>query len=313
MVRAAQRQDTAWAPGTIKNYKSSITKYLTFCYHMGVVPLSPSYNQICAYIEYVKHHTPSPRTVANHLSHIRTYMRKCQAPTVELDNYRVRWAMNGIQRDTSYIPRVKCAFPVDVLQNMVSALPDDPHGNIIKVAVLLMFFAALRQSEVLPHSVAAYDASKHLSRNDIYIQGNIAYVLIKHAKNQQSVYQNKSVALHSSPNQRVCVVQAIRDMLQYTPTHSPLEAFILFNNTRRPVTVEYIRKNWVKHLREHGVDNTALSLHSIRKAAATAAHDSGCPEIDIQRYGGWRSNAHRSYITTSQRAVNAAIIHAINQ
>lgn len=307
MVKAAERQKSAWAPGTVSNYNSSLRKYLTFCYNMQVIPLNPSHRQMCAYVEYVADHTPSPKTVANHMSHIRTYMRKCQASTAELDTFRVRWAMNALHRDTTYIPRIKSAFPVGLLQRMVSLLPDDSQGNILKVAVLVMFFAALRQSEVLPYSAATFDPSKHLSRQDVVIRDNVAHVRIKHAKNQQSVYQTKTVPLHSSPNQEVCVVRAIRNMLAYTPTTSPREAFILFRDTRRPVTVEFVRRNWVKHLRAYGVETTSLSLHSIRKAAATAAHDSGCQELDIQRYGGWRSNAHRAYISTSQTTVNAAI------
>lgn len=84
--------------------------------------------------------------------------------------------MNGVSRDTSYIPQVKSAFPAQLLQQMVSLLPEAPHRNIIKVPALLMFFAALRQSEVLPHSVAVYDASKNLSRNDFIIEDNVAYM-----------------------------------------------------------------------------------------------------------------------------------------
>ena len=46
-----------------------------------------------------------------------------------------------------------------------------------------------------------------------------------------------------------------------------------------------------------GADVQKLSLHSLRKAAATQAHLEGCADPLIQRLGGWKSNAYRTYIT----------------
>lgn len=218
---------------------------MSFCFNMQINPRYPTYQQICADIEYV-----TDKTVANQLSHIRTYLRKCQVPTNEVDNFRVRWALNAVNRDTEYIPNIKIAFPVTSLQQMVMALPKSEQGNIIKVAILMMFYAALRQSEVLPHSVATYDSSRHLSRADVTLTHDSIRVVIEHAKNPQTVYQQKSIVLQASPNQELCIVHAVKEMLRITPTQSPSEAFTLFNNSRRPVTVEFFRKNWVKHLKE---------------------------------------------------------------
>lgn len=280
---------------------------------MGMTPTLPIYNNIWAYIEYLVSITPSPKTVANHVSHLRTYLRKCQASTHQVDNYRVKWALNAVNRDTSYIPRIKEAFPVQLLQRMVAALPHTPQGNIIKTAVLLMYYAALRQSEVLPYSSTSFDPRRHLSRRDvIFAQGAIT-VNIKHAKNLQTVYQSKRLTLQPAPNPQLCVVRAIQQMYANTPTHHPDEACILFQDSRRPVTVEFVRRHWKEHIARHGVETNALSLHSLRKAAATAAHEEGCSELDIQRYGGWRSNAHRQYIRTSQNHVNYAVTQALSR
>lgn len=280
---------------------------------MNLAPTQPTYQNICAYIEFMKSSIPSPRTIANHLSHIRTYLRKAQACTSQVDNVRVNWAMTAIKRDNSYIPRIKEAFPVHTLQQMVVALPKSIDGLLIKVSILIMYYAALRQSEVLAYSSSSYDSYRNLSRKDVSIINGVLNVQIKHAKNLQSIYQSKSVALHPSSNPELCVVKAVRDMYHIIPTNTPDDPCIMFPTSRRPVTVEYIRRQWQAHLKHHQVDTSALSLHSIRKAAATAAHQQGCNEIDIQRYGGWRSNAHRSYISTSQRQVNAAITHALSQ
>lgn len=260
---------------------------------MGLEPTQPTFQNMCAYMELI----PSPRTIANHLSHIRTYLRKAQASTSQVDNFRVKCAMTAIKRDNSYVPRIKEAFPVDILQQSIIALPSSIDGLLIKVPILIMY----------------YDPYKNLSRRDVVISDGLLRVSIKHAKNLQSIYETKTLSLQPSNNPSLCVVAAVRNMYHIIPTLHPDDPCIMFATSRHPVTIEYVRRHWNEHLKRHHVDTSSLSLHSIRKAAATAAHHLGCPELDIQRYGGWRSNAHRSYISTSQRNVNSAITQALSQ
>lgn len=275
-------------------------------------PTSLPYDIVCAYIEDLVKTTPSPRTVKNKLSHIRTYLRKVGVPTHDMDHFRVKWACTALDRNSTYIPRTKEAMSTTVLYNMVTTLPHDLQALNVKVAVLVIYYAALRQSEVLAPSVKGYDPAKHLSRADVQLLDACLQVKVKHAKNMQSIYQSKVITLQASPDPRLCIVALTRRMIQATPTQHPTDPFIMCHFTRRPVSVETVRKIWSKHLRAQGVDVTHLSLHSIRKAAATAAHAHGCTEMQIQKYGGWRSNAHRLYITPDQTPVNAAITQALS-
>lgn len=279
---------------------------------MLISPTNPSNAEICAYLEFLADTTPSPRTIANHLSHIRTYCRRAGVDTYQLEHFRVTWAMTALKRNKDYIPRVKIAFPIDDLHRMVIALPQDPLGNILRVAILIMFYAALRQSEVLAPTMSSFDRRKHLTRADVQFSDQAVIIHIKHAKNMQSVYQTKTVRLAAAQNPLLCVVAAIQRMYDVTPTIHPHEPCLMFPTSRRPVSIDYVRRNWKAHLEAHGLVTSALSLHSIRKSAATAAHHQGCGEIDIQQYGGWRSNSHRQYIHTSQSRVNNAITQALN-
>lgn len=274
-------------------------------------PIRPKASLICAYIEDMANSSPSPRTVMNNISHVRMYLRKADMPTAPLEHNHVKWALDALNRDVSYIPRIRQPIPTDTLQAMVSALPDSIEGNIVKVAVLTMFYAALRQSEVLSPSIKGYDLRLHLSRNDVTIAGQTLQVFIKHAKNMPTIYENKLVSLQASPNPMTCVVAAVRRMFQQAPTRSPQDPFIMFPVSRKPVTVDFVRRYWNRHLVHHGINIATLSSHSLCKAAATAAHDQGCSELQSQRYGGWKSNSHRLYIKTSQDTVNAAITSSL--
>lgn len=279
---------------------------------MLVCPTNPTNAEICAYLEFLADSTPSPRTIGNHLSHIRTYCRRAGVDISQLEHVRVTWAMTALKRNKNYIPRVKVAFPLEDLQRMVIALPQDPMGNLIRVAILIIYYAALRQSEVLAPTMTSFDSRKHLTRGDVQFLQQAVSIHIKHAKNMQTVYQNKTVHLSAAENPLLCVVAALQRMYNVTPTRHNQEPCIMFPTSRRPVPIDYVRRIWKTHVEAHGLATTALSLHSIRKSAATAAHEQGCGELEIQQYGGWRSNSHRQYIHASQSRVNRAITQALN-
>lgn len=165
--KAAARQETAWAPGTIKNYQSAISRYIAFCFHVQMQPTLPCFPLICAYIEELASESLSPRTIQNHISHVRTYLRKSLADTQQIDHVRVKWAIDAIKRDTSFVPRIKKAMPTPTLQYLVETLPSSVTGNTVKVAILVIFYAALRQSEVAAPSANGFDPTRHLTRHDV--------------------------------------------------------------------------------------------------------------------------------------------------
>ena len=77
------------------------------------------------------------------------------------------------------------------------------------------------------------------------------------------------------------------------------------------MTIPYLAKVWKATQTDIGVA-CPYTLHAIRKAAATVAYASGNTELEVQRFGGWASNAHRIYINTKDsKKVNQTLIHAI--
>ena len=58
--------------------------------------------------------------------------------------------------------------------------------------------------------------------------------------------------------------------------------------------------------------HTVYTKTYIRKTVATIAYTSGRTELEVQRFGGWASQAHRTYISTmDSNKVNKTLITAI--
>ena len=228
-------------------------------------------------------------------------------------HFTVKRAIDAMFRNKAYEPRVKDPIDTSVLRRGILALPMSQEGTIVRAAILVMFYGGMRQGEVAPRTVNQKRGICHLTRGDVTITGTKMTLTLKQGKNLQKTGQRRVIVLESAPNPLLCPVTAIARHIQDAPTKATSQPLLVFPDTRTPVPVTFIKKKWDQILINIGEDITGLTLHSLRKAAATKAVEGGCTELEVRRFGGWRSQAHRVYIKTSGEAVNKALISAINK
>ena len=137
-------------------------------------------------------------------------------------------------------------------------------------------------------------------------------VRIKSGKTLQRTGQNKITKLMPASDRDPCVVAPCRQMCMDTPTMHKDDPLFMFTDTREPIPTSEIRKHWKQGLMDLGLPEALYTLHGLRIAAATQAYDAGASELDVQRYGGWKSNVHRTYIRiAADRDVNNKLISAL--
>ena len=312
-ARASDRQAKARARGTELGRQSSVRSYLKFCRRMSINPHRPVYQDICCWIEDLAGHALSPATIRNKVSHLRVHATLVGISVKPMNHPRVARALDALDRDKNYTHRKTDAIPVAALKLVILALPPNPIGTAIRAAILIMYHAALRQSEVLPPSIARWESTKHPTRGDIKITTYGLSMRVKWAKNMQGYRDCKSVQLATTQDSRFCVVQTLQQHMREAPTQNPKQPLIVFPGSTRPIPISLARRLWIKANKLAALHSKGYTMHSVRRAAATEAHRAGCQEIDIQAYGGWSSNAHRRYIkSTRTTAVNAAISQALN-
>ena len=310
--KAALRQTFSRAKGTFKNRQSTLKTYLAFCFRMKVDPQAPSYQQFTAYMEYAMISAKSPKTILNKVAHIRMHMKSVGVPLAPFYHQRVQAALDAIKRDKSYIPRPKLPIPMSALKKVLAQFHTDPMGRMQTAVVLLIFHGALRQSEVLPPSIKSFSCTYHLTRDDVRLTPDFAMVKIKAGKNLQLYNQSREVTLIPAKDKRYCPISALQAVLDDTPTASPEEPMFMFPHSRLPVPTSFMNARWLRVLKTLGISPAPFSLHSLRKAAATEAHRSGCSDQQIKDFGGWTSSAYKHYITRDSHAtVNLAISKAL--
>ena len=249
------------------------------------------------WLEYLGTKGISPGTMRNKLSHARVFVRLAAGSLAGFDHLRVIRAMEAMVRQKSRPSSSKDALPPGLLRRALQATPDTGMGLVMRTAILIIFYGALRQSEVAPSSIKAFDPSRHLTRRDIQL-GEQLKVRIKWGKNMQKFDQKKDILLSSTGDSLTCPVRAVSDLLALTPGLPPQAPLLVFPDTDTPVPTSYLRAEWGRIMQRIGQSATQYSLHSLRKAAATTAYGGGCTELEVQRHGGWSSSAYRAYVKT---------------
>lgn len=303
----------ARAEGTQRNHRSTIRVFLAFCRRLGIPPYSTTYRDVCAYLEYISDYVSAPSSLKNKLSHIRVHMTLVEASTASLCHPRVLRSIDSFERNKGYVPRVKQPIAPDVFRLVLGYLGQDYVSNILRASMLCLYYGALRQSELLPPTIKQWDPAKHPLRRDVEIRGNRCYLFIKFGKNLQKVGQYRHIVLAPASDHQICPVLAVGRVLDQAPSKNETDPVLMFQDTLAPIPASFVARHFhaILHQIGYGSLSKKLSLHSLRKAAATNAFDGGCPELSIKNYGGWSSDAYVSYITTQNTQVNQALISSI--
>ena len=212
------------------------------------------------------------------------------------DNVRVVRALDATLRRKDFIKKETPAVPLEVIMRVIKNLPVTDDRLSVVATILYMYYGALRQSEVVPPSVKAFDPLRHLTRADVNVSHAAVKLTIKAAKNMQKFDQRSAVEMLRTQHPETCPVRATMAVLDLTPTTAPTQPMFVFKNGGRPIPASYIRSQWKLALAASAIPPALYTLHSLRKASASTAYNEGCNERQVQHFGKWASDAYKTYI-----------------
>ena len=159
----------------------------------------------------------------------------------------------------------------------------------------LAFFSFLRISNILPHSIKAFDATRQLARGDsstapllardIILTDQGANVIVKWSKTIQNRTDIHTIPLPVLGDSILCPYKALKSLLDHTPGSSNQPLFLVpRSHGSVPLTDSVARR----HL--HSISTTLnisppLKFHDFRHSGATWAFHNGVPLQD----GTWKS------------------------
>ena len=116
---------------------------------------------VLAFMEYLLQHGMSASNIINHITATRTMLIIYNCDTAAFRDQRIPLFIKSVKIKRIFQPKLHFVIDEEVLKQIVSKcfLLQSPHTFI--ALYLFTFFSFLRLSNILPHSIAAFDMYKH--------------------------------------------------------------------------------------------------------------------------------------------------------
>ena len=301
--KAAGRMNLAFAESTRRSYTAMFKIFLAFLNFIDIHPLSISSNHILAFLEFLVYNRVSHSQISNYLSATKANYSMLALDTSPFYDQRIKYFTRAVARCAPLTVKLKTIVEPPLLIQIIQQCEHLYMGYVVKAAILLAYFAFLRISNLVPHTINSYEPLKQLARADIFFAPPGAHVLLKWSKTMQmnnSVRVIKIPALGASP---LCPVAALQHLLHNTP-HQPNSPLFQIKCYAKwvPLTDTRLRKNFSTILNNLNLTQSKITFHSLRRSGATLAFNSSVPIQDIQSHGTWTSECVWSYITQDHQA-----------
>ena len=303
--RATNRLKLALADSTSRSYDSKFRIFLSFCSFATIDIKHISPLQILTFLEFLTFNKVSFSGLANHLSAVKTSLSLHGLDVSSFLDPRIKLYNKAIMRHRPLNPSIKPIIDIDILQAIALQCDRMHMGHICKAAILLAFFSFLRISNLVPHSIVAYDHLKHLSRADLIFAAPGMHIIVKWSKTLQNRDKVKIIKVPSLGKSPLCPVSAVKKLLSSSPgsNNSPLFQVKCYHKWV-PLTDTRLRKFLAKVLKALHLTHHGFTFHSLRRSGATLAFNLNVPMQDIQSHGTWTSEAVWAYITQDHNAAD---------
>ena len=231
-----------------------------------------------------------------------------------LQHIYVKNAEDALGKMKTHRPRVKKAMDLSKFKIILTQIEKDYIGKNLKTILLFLYYGGFRQCEILPRTIKSFNSQSCMTRGDIKVYKDCLVISLRWAKNIKTHKDQREIKLPKISDNSLCPRRAYKSLLKLSPTSHHTNPVFMAENSVSPIPVSLIRKLWNRALYSVKLDKNIYSLHSIRKMAASQAFSQGASSLEVQRWGGWHSDAHKIYIDTqASTKVTRALESAITQ
>lgn len=256
------------------------------------------------YLVHLKKHLNSPGAVANYFSAARTWVAACTGSTKVFDGYHTTLLRKGLRRSMQHTPRPVPALTVPVLRHVVTVLDRlGRSARVIKALVLLAFFTALRQSNLLVSTRSRDQVCHILLAKDVRVNNEHLWITVRSSKTIIEPRQQRTFKLTRADDPLCCPVRAWQRYTEKFKLGPEDPAFITTTGT--PLTI----RGATKVLRAALVgsaypDPRRFTLHGLRRGAVHACVNAGSSLQQVKELGQWASEAVKCYLP--RKVISAA-------
>ena len=172
---------------------------------------------LLSFMEFCFQSDLSQPNIANHLSAIRAMFIIYGINTAPFKDDRLPLYMKAFKINATFQPKMLKLISIETLQKIITLCSQFQFPLIYQALYLFCFFSFMRLSNILPHSSAQFDVTRHLTRGDIIFGQKVCTVLVKWSKTLQDRKQNTTIELPLLGSSTLCPVTAFKRMIVAIP------------------------------------------------------------------------------------------------
>jgi len=287
----------AYTDGTKKNLATQWDSYIEFCDVYQNSKIQADVESLTLFVQHISNRLASPGAVLNYLSGVKTMHIINELDISMFDDYLVKMMMRGIKVGKKHVVQKAAVMTPAILLQVWEVLDHtSAEDRTFWALFLLAFFLLARKSNLVPDSVAKFDAGKQVTRGDVVVKRDCLLVTLKWSKTNQTGRKEEFPLLINEGN-NLCPVKAYREMVSSYPAHDTSPAFLLKRYGRvQTVTYRQFQDKLKKCVSAIGLDAKDFTSHSFRRGGATYAFQCGLSANHIKKLGDWKSDAYLEYI-----------------
>ena len=273
--------------------------YIRFCLTHGLDYFNPSVFTISLFAQYLANFFKAPATWRNYISGAKTWLQAQGGESAAFTSAAFQAVVRGATRSSNHVPHQAPPISPGDVKIICDYLDDQgKSGVVIRSAILLSYFTFLRQSNVLTTSAEPWGGAHTLSRSDVVLGREGAYVTVRSSKTTSRQEPPRILFIPKMSSSRYCLLQAYALNVLTVPAPSHAAAFTLPCSV--PLTAQATLGAVRSAMRAAGHNNPGgLTLHGLRRGAALASVATGATLEDIRATGLWRSDAVYNYVPRS--------------
>ena len=293
---ALERLHSGFRPATALQYNSMFRHFLEFLEMAQLPTLQVNTVTLLSYMEYLHQKGLSHPNISNHLSAIRASFIMYGLDTQAFRDERIPLFVKALRINAPLSLKSQKIITIQMLQQILSICDSLSEPLIFKALYLFTFFSFLRMSNILPHSVARFDATRHLLRGDLIFAQNYCTIIIKWTKTLQDRQQSRTISIPHLGDSLLCPIKALQLMFQKYPAEKNSPLFLQCRQGSLVPLTDSVARKHLKRVSLLLQIQPPLTFHLFRKSATTWAFHNGVPMNQIMQHGTWTSDAVWRYI-----------------
>ena len=274
--RVVDTTKRGYQPGSAKNLRTYINRYLDFCIEFKLPPVPANGQQLRRFAQFLAD-SPSIsgiETINNYLWGLRMFHRMLNLPPPDMSEFLINLTLCGLKLTLAQQIRQAEPMTPELLEKMFLHINLQSEEQLTAwTALVVGFHLLLRKSNLVPDTQGTFDPEKQIARRNLCLAKNVILVEIHWCKTLQFKEKVLVLLLIQLKDSIICPVFWIWSLIKRIPAKSNSPLFCYHRNNKYMVMTYPRLTYWFRHwLDQCNVNSKAFTLHSCHRGGATFLH-----------------------------------------